>query len=107
MFVEVIWPHNRSWSESSLCRQRAYVSHIRPRERPNYPRRRAHMKARLVLVLVTAAAAITTVTVAGATGAPTAQPFKVTSTLDGRKTLPRHIHWYADAPSTTLRGIDF
>jgi hypothetical protein len=54
------------------------------------------MKATLVLALVTVAAAtIMTATVEGAAGTAKAQPFAVTSSLDGKSVLPRRIHWIA------------
>jgi hypothetical protein len=52
------------------------------------------------------AATIGLVLAVSAAAAPRA-PFTVTSTLDGKKVLPRHIHWYASAPAATLVRVDF
>ncbi len=43
----------------------------------------------------------------GVAGAATSQPFKVTSTLDGKTVLPHHIHWYAYAAGTKVSTVDF
>ena len=37
----------------------------------------------------------------------TNKPFKVSSTLAGKTVLPHHIHWYASAPGTKIRVIEF
>jgi hypothetical protein len=68
------------------------------------------MKATLVLALVTVAAAtIMTATVEGAAGTAKAQPFAVTSSLDGKSVLPRRIHWIArvQVASSKVKNVDF
>jgi hypothetical protein len=62
-------------------------------------------KLTILVASVVSGTALTGGTVGASTRA--AQPFKVTSTLEGQTVLPRRIHWYADAPSVKLRKIEF
>jgi hypothetical protein len=62
------------------------------------------MPTRVLLVGAACAAALV---VLSAGTAASGKPFTVTSTLDGKTVLPHHIHWYADAPGTTVRLMEF
>ncbi len=49
----------------------------------------------------------TSIALVPASQAQSDAPFQVKSTLDGKTVLPHHIHWYATAPGTKVRTVDF
>jgi hypothetical protein len=69
------------------------------------------MKARLVLVLIAAAAAVAAGAVAHLTGVATAATptLMVTSTLDGKSVLPHRIHWlgFPSIPPAKVAKVEF
>jgi hypothetical protein len=52
---------------------------------------------------------LSVILVSSAPASPTVQPFKVTSSIDGRKVLPLRIRWlaYPKAPRTQISKVDF
>jgi hypothetical protein len=60
-----------------------------------------------ILFLLTAAAVIASATGASAIGAPEKTLLTITSTLDGKTALPHHINWYAYAPGTKIKRVEF